>query len=164
MLQAYWPFWWGGLAIAAVAVAVVAIGGHFLSITRGYVSLCSLVTRQPYFHSADIGGGMGFRTMFSIGVVIGGLVAALTGPGWNPSFALGAFDSLWGSSLTVKAGVLITGGVLWGYGSRMARGCTSGNSISGLSQGSVAALVATAMFLVGGVIMTRALEFFLGGR
>ena len=164
MLEAYWPFWWGGIAIAAVAVTVVAVGGHFLSITRGYVSLCSLVTRKPYFHAADIGGGMGFRSMFSIGVVLGGFLAAITGPGWHPSFALGSFDTLWGTSVALKGAVLVSGGIMWGYGSRMARGCTSGNSISGLSQGSLAALVATVMFLVGGAALTRLLEAVLGAR
>ncbi len=164
MLESYWPFWWGGLAIAAVAVTTVAFGGHFLSVTRGYVSLCSLVTRKSYFHDPDIGGGFGFRTMFSIGIVLGGLLAALTGPGWSGSFALGSFDTLWGSHLGVKAAVLATGGFLWGYGSRMARGCTSGNAISGLSMGSLAALVSTVMFLVGGVILTRVLDAVLGGK
>ena len=164
MLEHYWKFWWGGIAIAAVSITVVGVGGHFLSITRGYVSLCSLVTRRPYFHAADIGGGLGFRTMFSIGVILGGLLAALAGPGWQPSFALGSFDTLWGSSMVIKGSVLVTGGFLWGYGSRMAKGCTSGNSISGLSQGSLAALVATVMFLVGGVALTRLLEVILGGK
>lgn len=164
MLAEYWDFWWGGLAIATVSVVVVVVGGHFLSVTRGYVSLCAIVSRKSYFQRPEIGGAFGFRTMFSVGIILGGLLAALTTAGFNPSFGLGSFDTLWGPSLSVKAAVLLVGGFLWGYGSRMAKGCTSGNSISGLSKGSAAALVATVMFLVGGVIVAHGLQLILGGR
>lgn len=163
MITNYWPFWWGGIAIAAVAILMVLVSGQYLSITRGYVSLCSLVSRKAYFHSPDIGGAFGIRTMFVIGVVLGGLVAAITSGGFKPSFALGAFDQLWGSSLYVKAGVLGIGGFLWGYGSRMARGCTSGNSISGMSRGSLAAVVASACFVAAGIVITFGLDLLLGG-
>jgi len=56
-----WDFWWGGLGIAFVAVIVVLIGGKYLSITRGYVSLCSIVTNKSYFHSKEMGGPFGAR-------------------------------------------------------------------------------------------------------
>ncbi|HMV37180.1 MAG TPA: YeeE/YedE thiosulfate transporter family protein [Turneriella sp.] len=149
-----WPFWLGGLAIAGVSVALVILTGRFLSVTRGYASVCSIFSRMKFFQRPDLGGPFGFRTFFTLGLLAGGAIAAFTTTGWQPTFALGKFDQIWGDNLAVKAGVLIAGGFLWGYGSRMAKGCTSGNSISGLSKGSVASLVATCGFLVAGVAVT----------
>jgi len=157
-----WPFWFGGLMIAAVAVTLVVTTGKFLSVTRGYASVCSIFSRLNFFKRPDLGGAFGFRTFFTIGLVGGGAIAALTTVGWHPTFALGKFDAIWGSNLWVKAGVLIFGGFLWGYGSRLAKGCTSGNSISGLSQGSLASLVATGGFMVAGIAVTYAIAYISG--
>lgn len=162
MIENYWPFWIGGLAIAGVMILVLVIGGQYLAVTRGYVSICSIITSKPYFHRAEMGGKFGFRTIFTLGLVIGGLAAALTTGGWRPSFELGDFDRIWGSSLAVKGAVLVFGGFLWGYGSRMARGCTSGNAISGMARGSPASFVATCCFLIGGVILTWILRLITG--
>ena len=109
-----------------------------------------------------MGGKFGFRTMFTLGVVLGGLLAALTTGGYRASWDLGDFDLMWGNSLIVKALVLGVGGFLWGFGSRMARGCTSGNAISGLARGSLASLVATCCFLAGGAALTWILRFITG--
>lgn len=157
-----WPFWLGGLAIAAVSVALVVITGRFISVTRGYASVCSIFSKLNFFKRPDLGGPFGFRTFFTVGLVAGGAIAALTTTGWHGSFALGRFDQIWGSSLAVKAGVLVAGGFLWGYGSRLAKGCTSGNSIAGLSKGSLASLVATCGFLIAGVAVTFAIAQISG--
>ncbi|MBE7438565.1 MAG: YeeE/YedE family protein [Spirochaetales bacterium] len=163
MLLEYWPFYIGGPAIALVAVSTVLFGGKFISVTRGYVSACSILIKRPFFVREEMGGPFGFRTMFAAGIIIGGFIAALTTQGYRPSFDLGSFQSLWGQDLWVMAVVLVSGGFLWGYGSRLARGCTSGNSIAGLSRGSLASLMATVCFLVGGVIVTYLVEYLLGG-
>ncbi|MFZ5628150.1 MAG: YeeE/YedE family protein [Spirochaetota bacterium] len=157
-----WPFWVGGLAIAGVSVSLVILTGRFLSVTRGYASVCSIFSKLNFFQRPDLGGPFGFRTFFTVGLLAGGAIAAVTTTGWQPTFALGKFDLIWGNSLLIKGVVLITGGFLWGFGSRMAKGCTSGNSISGLSKGSVASLVATCGFLVAGVAVTFLLAAVTG--
>jgi uncharacterized membrane protein YedE/YeeE len=163
MIEEYWPFYIGGPAIALVAVATVLFGGKFISVTRGYASACSILVKRPFFLREELGGPFGFRTMFAAGIIVGGFIAALTSGGYDPSFDLGKFQQIWGSSTTVMAAVLLVGGFLWGYGSRLAKGCTSGNSIAGLSRGSLSSLVATICFLIGGVIVTYALQYLAGG-
>ncbi len=51
--------------------------------------------------------------------------------------------------------VLLIGGVLIGFGSRYAGGCTSGHAISGLSNLQVPSLKAVIGFFVGGLIMAH---------
>ena len=51
--------------------------------------------------------------------------------------------------------ILIIGGILIGFGSRYAGGCTSGHAISGLSNLQLPSLKAVIGFFVGGLIMTH---------
>jgi len=50
--------------------------------------------------------------------------------------------------------ILALGGLMVGFGSRYAGGCTSGHAISGLSDLQVPSLIAVAGFFAGGLIMT----------
>jgi uncharacterized membrane protein YedE/YeeE len=56
---------------------------------------------------------------------------------------------------------LVGGGVLIGFGTRYAAGCTSGHSIMGLSNLQKASLVATLAFFAGG--LSAALLFRIAG-
>jgi len=51
--------------------------------------------------------------------------------------------------------VLLSGGLLVGFGSRYAGGCTSGHAISGLSNLQFPSLLAVIGFFAGGLIMTH---------
>lgn len=157
-----WPFWLGGLGIAGVSILLVVLTGKFLSITRGYASMCSIISNRKFFKRPDLGGPYGFRTLFSVGVITGGFLAAISADAYQPNFSLESFDQIWGDSLWIKGFVLIIGGLLWGYGARMARGCTSGNSIAGLSKGSLASLASTVCFLMGGAVITWLLAIVTG--
>jgi uncharacterized membrane protein YedE/YeeE len=54
-----------------------------------------------------------------------------------------------------KIFILILGGLLIGFGSRYAGGCTSGHAISGLSNFQLPSLKAVIGFFVGGLIMVN---------
>ncbi|TWI37972.1 YeeE/YedE family protein [Paracoccus sulfuroxidans] len=65
--------------------------------------------------------------------------------------------------VTTTAG-LIAAGLLVGLGTRMANGCTSGHGVCGISRLALRGLVATAVYLVFGVLgvlIARALEWSL---
>lgn len=51
--------------------------------------------------------------------------------------------------------ILIIGGILIGFGSRYAGGCTSGHAISGLSNLQLPSLIAVIGFFIGGLIMAH---------
>ena len=57
--------------------------------------------------------------------------------------------------LTIKGFILIViGGFLVGFGTRYAGGCTSGHSITGISNFQISSIVATICFMIGGFITT----------
>jgi len=51
--------------------------------------------------------------------------------------------------------ILIVGGLLVGFGTRYANGCTSGHAIAGLSSLQKPSLIAVIGFFIGGLIMTN---------
>jgi uncharacterized membrane protein YedE/YeeE len=61
------------------------------------------------------------------------------------------------SNLTISKFLVfvLLGGFLVGFGTRYAHGCTSGHSITGLSNLQWASLVATISFFIGGLVMTH---------
>lgn len=67
-------------------------------------------------------------------------------------------DALFGSQIFESPKhiiLLLIGGVLIGFGSRYAGGCTSGHAISGLSNLQIPSLKAVIGFFVGGLIMAH---------
>jgi uncharacterized membrane protein YedE/YeeE len=57
--------------------------------------------------------------------------------------------------------LLVLGGLLVGFGTRYAGGCTSGHAISGLSNLQLPSLIAVIGFFVGGLLMTHVFFPFL---
>jgi uncharacterized membrane protein YedE/YeeE len=53
----------------------------------------------------------------------------------------------------LKSILILLGGVLIGFGTRYAGGCTSGHAISGLSNLQIPSLKAVIGFFIGGLIM-----------
>lgn len=67
-------------------------------------------------------------------------------------------DAIFGETIfksPKKIFLLIVGGILIGFGSRYAGGCTSGHAISGLSNFQLPSLKAVIGFFVGGLIMVN---------
>ncbi|MFB9054178.1 YeeE/YedE family protein [Formosa undariae] len=57
--------------------------------------------------------------------------------------------------------ILISGGLLIGFGARYAGGCTSGHAISGLSNLQLPSLIAVIGFFIGGLFMVHVLFPFI---
>ena len=154
-----WSGWIGGIAVGMYAIAQVLVSGKVLGVSTGYGNVCSYVSSAAYFQQGEYEQPNNWRLWFIIGLPLGGLLAALTSPGEIAlSFSLGAmYDSVLPQALWAKATVLTLGGIMIGYGSRLAGGCTSGHAISGVSMLNPPSLLAAAMFFVGGIIAVQLL-------
>ena len=98
------------------------------------------------------------------GIAIGAFVAA-----WlSGSLVLELVPSFWadrfGGSVPLRWAVGLAGGILLGFGSRWAGGCTSGHGIGGNLQLSIASMLASAGFFVGGILVSLALFGIPWGR
>lgn len=153
-LQAAWPAWLGGVAIGVFVLLFLVFGGRLLGVSTGYMDACQAVTDKKARSS--------WRLPFMVGIIGGGLVAALTSGTFNPSFAMGMFDTVLGLPLALKALVFTGGGVMIGFGARLAGGCTSGHGIVGIAQMAPSSLVAMSAFMVAGVTVTNVLMRVIG--
>jgi hypothetical protein len=140
-----WPFWIGGAALSAFVLLFLWSENKLLGVSTGCAELCAVRTDPAVRRS--------WRLRFLGGIALGG-VAASALAGASPTFAHGAFDTIFSSSLLVKAPILAGAGVLVGYGARAAGGCTSGHSMVGTALGARSSIVATALFLVAGFATT----------
>lgn len=149
---ARWPAWVGGLAIGGFVLAFLLVDNKLLGVSTGCAELC-----RP----RDAAVWRSWRPPFLLGIVIGGVIAAVLG-GARPSLAMGALDAMVAAVPAVKLPLLVGAGVLIGYGARRAGGCTSGHAIVGVAQGARSSLIAAALFMVSGFVTTQILKGLLG--
>jgi uncharacterized protein len=91
-------------------------------------------------------GRFGWRASFLGGLVSGGLLLVLFRPG-----------TIVASPRALP--LLLVGGVLVGFGTRMGGGCTSGHGVCGISRLSLPSTVATVTFIAFGIATVVVLRF-----
>jgi uncharacterized membrane protein YedE/YeeE len=148
-----WPF--AGAALGVVTLALLALGKRRLGISSGFEDLCSLVVRQPYFRRGALVHNRLWRLPFVVGLALGGFASAVLAGGWSPTWALGMFDQAIGFGHLGKALWMFVGGLLVGFGTRMANGCTSGHGIFGVANLERPSSLATATFLTAAIVTTH---------
>jgi uncharacterized protein len=91
-----------------------------------------------------------WRIAFLIGIIIGAFLVHLTNQALNP---LRVGFPVW---------LLVTGGFLVGFGTRMGNGCTSGHAVCGIARFSMRSLVATVTFMTTGFITVFIVRHIVG--
>lgn len=90
-----------------------------------------------------------------LSIFIGGLVAAIASGRFELRWDMGdAFSEIVTADSATMIGVLFFGGVLVGFGTRLAGGCTSGHGLSGCGRLRPVSLVATAVFFGTAVLVS----------
>ena len=157
-----WTGWAGGIGVGCYALVQLLVSGRTLGVSSGYGAACGLVLRTSFFRQTVVHSR--WRVWFLVGIPFGGLLAALTSPGpLVASFSLGSlYDAVLPASIGAKSAVLLAGGVLMGWGARLAGGCTSGHAITGLALLNGPSFIAAAGFFAGGIAAVHVLFRFIG--
>jgi hypothetical protein len=113
------------------------------------------IKHKPYYQ--EVTPAVDWQWMLVLGVIIGALLSSLLSGDfrwqWIPSaWALSFGDSPW-----LRLSAAFAGGVLLGFGSRWADGCTSGHGISGTMILAVSSWVSAICFFIGGILTARLL-------
>jgi uncharacterized membrane protein YedE/YeeE len=148
-LSAPWPFWAGGLAIGSVVLLSYFWQQKAIGVTGGFEAACALILPKPSKKSKNKNKrDVSWKIWFVLGIPLGALVAhLLTSGSLDFHWHMGQFDQMISSALWMKFLFFFGGGLLIGYGTRMADGCPSGHSIVGIAMGSWASILATAIFM-----------------
>jgi uncharacterized membrane protein YedE/YeeE len=169
-----WPWYVAGICIGLTVPALLLIGNKSFGISSSLRHICAacLPANIPFFKYNW--RQEAWNLFFVAGVLLGGMIATtfLTNPepiqiaastrdqlaalgvrefqGLMPADIFGA-----GNVFTLKGLIfMVGGGLLVGFGTRWAGGCTSGHTIMGLSNLQWPSLVATMAFMIGGIAGT----------
>jgi len=96
-------------------------------------------------------GEFAWRALFIAGVMCGGLLVGSLRP------------ELFGNSLPRSNVAVVAAGILVGFGSRLANGCTSGHGLCGVSRRSTRSLAATMTFMATGIATAFLIRHAFGG-
>lgn len=87
------------------------------------------------------------QAVLLVSIFVGGLIAAVTSGRFDVRFDMGAgYRHLVTGNPVAMVALLFAGGVLVGFGTRLAGGCSSGHGLNGCGRLSPVSLVATATF------------------
>jgi len=171
-----WPWYVSGPLIAAVLLMLVYFGKTF-GMSSNLRTFCAISGAGKYadFFRFDW-KAQRWNLVVVLGAILGGFIAThflsdgstiqLSPETVSDLASLNfsqAGESLlpkeiysWDVVLTLKGiSILIIAGVLVGFGTRYAGGCTSGHAISGLSNLQLPSLIAVIGFFIGGLVMTH---------
>jgi uncharacterized membrane protein YedE/YeeE len=132
---------------ALIGGALIGLSAVILWVTDGRVAGISGIVGGL---AAPAGGDAGWRVAFLLGLVAAPLVYWTAGGGF-PSVTIS-------SSLPL----LVAGGLLVGFGTRLGGGCTSGHGVCGVARLSPRSLVATLVFMAAGFATTFVARHLVG--
>lgn len=129
----------GGALIGLSAVILMAFNGRIAGISG-------------IFCGAALGlrGDRLWRILFVLGLVAAPLLY-IQGAGKIPEF-----------SMSASLPMIVVGGLLVGFGTRLGSGCTSGHGVCGLSRLSLRSLVSVSVFMGAGMITVTIARALLG--
>ncbi len=170
-----WPWFIGGPLIAFSLLLYFYFGKNFGASTN-FETLCTVAGAgkiSDYFKKDW--KDRDFALMFVIGLIIGGLISAkylipeqtidlnpvtvkeLTELGFSNVGNQYFPDEIFSNKVALSLKgflILLISGLLIGFGTRYAGGCTSGHAITGLSSLQIPSLLAVIGFFIGGIIAT----------
>jgi len=175
-----WPWYIGGPLIALVMLLMLLFGKQ-LGVSSAFRTFCTMGGAGKYipFFSLNLKEQL-WNVAFVAGIILGGWIAGtflttdaaieISEATVNdlaelkidpppPSGALIPTELFSWDGLRSTRGVvfIVLGGLLIGFGTRYAGGCTSGHAIMGLSNLQWPSLIAVIGFFTGGLIMTHLL-------
>jgi uncharacterized membrane protein YedE/YeeE len=164
LLHGPWPLVAGGLGLAAVNIATLLLAGRPWGVTSAFAlwgskllaALDVNVAAWPYWQSAARAAELQASVLSDVTSVMdfGIMLGALTAAG-----LAGRFAPTWRVPLKSLAAALV-GGLLLGYGARIAYGCNIGAYFSGIASSSVHGWVWFASAFAGNVLGTRLRPLF----
>jgi uncharacterized protein len=174
LLSRPWPWYVAGPLIGLLVPTLLLLGNRQFGVSSNLRHLCAAVApaRLEFFRYDWKSAGL-WNLVFLAGIFVGGFMAGqllgtpdvaitpdtkamLTRLGVQDFSGLAPADIFsWANLRTLQGLVsIVGGGLLVGFGSAYAGGCTSGHAISGLAVFERASLVAVAAFFAGGLLCT----------
>lgn len=167
-----WPWYVGGPIVALLMILLILLGKNF-GISSNFRTICAALGGGNNCSFFDFNWkAQRWNLLVLLGAMIGGFIAVhylsnnqvpaistqtiseLQSLGFESAGKAYAPTELFEVWSLKNFLLLLIGGVLIGFGTRYAGGCTSGHAISGLSDLQLPSLIAVIGFFIGGLIMS----------
>jgi uncharacterized membrane protein YedE/YeeE len=170
-----WPWYVSGPIIGLTVPALLLLGNKKLGVSSTLRQICAATVpgKIPFLNydwKKDV-----WNLFFVAGILIGGFLGGIVFANPDPvAITQGTAELLreqgindltgllpielfnWRTLFTLKGFFLmIAGGFMIGFGTRYARGCTSGHGITGLAALQWPSLLATVCFFLGGIMISH---------
>ena len=159
-----WPILAGAVALAVLNFMTLLLAGRPWGVTSAFAlwgSKAALmlgfdVTSWPYWSApsaqAALHGSVlkDVTSVMDFGIIVGALLAAALAGRFSPSFRIPLRSAV----------AAILGGLVLGYGARLAHGCNIGAYFSGIASGSLHGWVWMAAAFAGNIVGTRLRPLF----
>jgi uncharacterized membrane protein YedE/YeeE len=136
-----WPLWWGAIGLAALNLCTLLVAGHPWSITFAFglwgAKIWAALGGDPaasvYWSSGYPAQALGHSvladttSLMDFGIILGAVLAAALAGRFAPETRLKRNEIF----------TAVIGGLLLGYGARLAFGCNIGALLAGISSGSL---------------------------
>lgn len=169
------PLHWSisGILIGLIVPLLLLLANKTFGISGSLTDFWRLLSKEEKFDASKY-----WKFIFVVGIIFGAAIATLD-IGADSEITLAAstkdiistwgitdFEGLYPSQLfNFKSipviGLIIFGGILVGFGARLANGCTSGHCITGISNLQVHSIVVSICFFVGAILMSHLVLPFL---
>jgi hypothetical protein len=130
----------GGVLIGLAAAGLLLLDGKIAGVSG--------ILGRSFFAGP---GDRAWRLAFLVGLPLGA---------WLTMRATG--DAM-GFAITSSPALLVTGGLLVGFGTQLGGGCTSGHGVCGVSRGSPRSIVATVTFVAVAIVTVFVTRHLFGG-
>ena len=167
-LRGPWPLVWGAIGLALLNYATLALAGRPWGITSAFAlwgakAVTALGVDVSSWGFWQIPGNakalaapvwQDVTSVMNVGIILGALMAAGLAGRFAPSLKIPARSLL----------AAVIGGLLLGYGSRMAYGCNIGAYFSGIASGSLHGWAWLVAAFIGNSVGVRLRPFFFAGE
>lgn len=167
-----WPWYIAGPLIGLMVPVLLLAGNKSFGISANLRHICAATIPAGISYFKYNWKKESWNLVFAAGIILGGFIAtqwlnngqdvivderlkaelqSYNITNYSKPSPVEVFN--WSTLLSVKGFlIMIVGGFLVGFGTRYAGGCTSGHSITGMSNLQWPSLVATCCFMIGGFI------------
>jgi hypothetical protein len=164
LTQAQWSPYVVGAGIGVLSWITWLISNEPIGCSTSFSRIAGMIEKlfrgkkvEKKLYYQEVKPEIDWQMMLVIGVVIGALISSLLSSDFRLQWIPSVWSLTFGDNMVLRLAAGFAGGILLGFGSRWADGCTSGHGISGTMQLAVSSWISAICFFIGGILMAQLL-------
>lgn len=153
-----WSPYAAGAGIGVLSWLTLYVSGHPIGCSTSFARTAGMIERlfrgrkvEEKLFYREIPPVVDWQWMLVAGMVFGAFLSVLLSGDFRWQWIPPRWEAAFGDDRPTRIAVAVAGGILLGFGSRWAGGCTSGHGISGTMQLALSSWVSACCFFIGGI-------------